>query len=343
MNHLNNRKEKAIMKDLVKKLTEAYGPSGNESGVAELIKQEITPFVDEVKLDKLGSAIAIKKGPGAKVMLAAHADEIGLIVTHIDKEGFLRFDIVGGVSAFRLTGLRVIFANGQIGVIDAEKGDPASAGIDKLFIDIGAVSKEDAESKVSIGDFAAFRQDFVDLGTRAVAKAFDDRIGCVVLIEAAKRLKNSPNEVFFVFTVQEEVGLRGATASAYSVDPDIGIAVDVTRTGDTPESPTMEVSLGKGPAIKIKDSGIISNPKVKELLVQTAKELGIPYQMEILTGGATDASSIEKTRSGVPSGVISVPTRHLHTPSEMVDMDDVEGCIKLLVAVLEKDLQSLGF
>ncbi|MDQ1328962.1 MAG: hypothetical protein QG641_2248 [Candidatus Poribacteria bacterium] len=331
------------MKELLKKLTEAYGPSGNEDKVAELIKKEIEPFVDEVKLDKLGSLVAVKKGNGAKVMLAAHADEIGLIVTHIDKEGFLRFDTIGGVSAFRLTGLRVVFASGLIGVISAEKGDPATAGIDKLFIDIGAVSKDDAISKVSIGDFAAFRQDFVDLGSRVVAKAFDDRVGCAVLIESAKRLKNSPNEVYYVFTVQEEVGLRGAVASAYSVDPDIGIAVDVTRTGDTPEAPTMEVSLGKGPAIKVKDSGIISNPKVKELLVQTAKDSGIPYQLEILLGGATDASAIEKARSGVPSGVISIPSRYVHTPSEMVDVNDVEDSVKLLVAVLEKDLRALGF
>jgi len=331
------------MKDLIKRLTEEYGPSGCESKVVEMIKQEITPFVDEAKVDKLGSLIAVKKGNGAKVMLAAHADEIGLIVTHIDKEGFLRFDSVGGVSAFRLTGLRVIFANGQIGVIDAEKGNPANFGMDKLFIDIGAKSREDAESRVTIGDFAVFRQDFVDFGDRVVSKAMDDRIGCVVLIESAKRLKDSPNDIYYVFTVQEEVGLRGAVASAYAVDPDIGIALDVTRTGDTPEANTMEVALGNGPAIKVKDSGIISNQKVKQLLVQTAKELNMPYQLEVLLGGATDASSIEKTRSGVPSGVISIPTRNLHTPSEMVDINDVEGCIKLLNAVLEKDLKMLGF
>jgi putative aminopeptidase FrvX len=331
------------MKDLIKRLTEEYGPSGSEGKVNEMIKQEIAPYVDEVKFDKLGSLIAVKNGSGAKVMLAAHADEIGLIVTYIDKEGFLRFDTIGGVSIFRLTGMRVVFADGLIGVISAEKGDPASAGVDKLFIDIGVASKEEAESKVSIGDFAVFRQDCVDLGDRVVAKAMDDRIGCVVLVEAAKRLKDSPNEIHFVFTVQEELGLRGATASAYSVDPDIGIAVDVTRTGDTPESSIMDVSLGKGPAIKVKDSGIIANPRVKDLLVQTAKEQNIPYQFEVLIGGATDAASIEKTRGGVPSGVISVPSRYVHSPSEMVDINDVENSIKLLVAVLEKDLRSQGF
>lgn len=332
-----------MMKDLIRKLTEEYGPSGRESKVANLIRDEIAPFVDDIKFDKLGSLIAVKRGKGAKVMLAAHMDEIGLIVTHIDKDGFLRFDTVGGVAAFRLTGLRVIFDNGQVGVIDAEKGDPATAGIDKLFIDIGATSKDDAESKVSIGDFAAFRQDFVDLGRRVISKAMDDRIGCAILIETAKKLNESPNELYFVFTVQEEVGLRGAVASAYAVDPDVGIAVDVTRTGDMPESATMDVSLGKGPAIKVKDSGIIANPKVKDLLIRTAKENNIPYQLEVLIGGATDASSIEKSRGGIPSGVLSVPTRHIHTPSEMVDMSDVQYCIDLLCLVLNKDLRKEGF
>ncbi|MBC8228145.1 M28 family peptidase, partial [bacterium] len=200
------------MKELIKRLTEAYGPSGSEENVATLIKEEITPYVDEVRIDKLGSLIAVKKGSssGAKVMLAAHMDEIGLIVTYIDNDGFLRFSAVGGVSTPRLTGMRVLFADGKIGVINMESRNSNINDMNKMFIDIGVTSKEDAEQKVSIGDFAVFRQDFVDLGQRVVAKAMDDRIGCVVLIEVAKQLKPSPNNVYFVFTVQEEVGLRGA-------------------------------------------------------------------------------------------------------------------------------------
>jgi putative aminopeptidase FrvX len=329
------------MKDLIKRLTEAYGPSGSEDKVMEIIKQEIGPYVDEIKTDKMGSVIAVKKSPGPRVMLAAHTDEIGLIVTHIDKNGFLRFSSVGGVGSHRLSGLRVVFKNGQVGVIDVEDvSDPAKTGMDKMFIDIGSSSKEEAESKVSIGDFAVFRQDCVDMGNRVIAKAMDDRIGCVVLLESAKRLKNTPNEVYFVFTVQEEVGCRGAETAAYAIDPALGIAVDVTRIGDTPESIPMEVSLGKGPAIKVKDSGIITNPKVKEFLVNVAKELNMPYQLEILTGGATDAGPMQRSRGGVPAGVISIPTRYIHTPSEMVDINDVEGCVKLLTAVLEKDLKA---
>jgi len=332
------------MKDLIKKLTEEYGPSGSEHKVVQIIKEEIAPFVDEAKIDKMGSLVATKKGAGARAMLAAHMDEIGLIVTHIDKEGFLRFSAVGGVSSFRLSGLRVAFSNGQVGVINLEKvDDPARARMDRMFIDIGATSKEDAESKVSIGDFAVFRQDFVDLGDRVIAKAMDDRIGCAILIETAKRLKSSPNEVHFVFTVQEEVGCRGAGTSAYAIEPDLGIAVDVTRTGDTPEAATMEVSLGKGAAIKVKDSGIIAHPKVRSYLVETAKESDIPYQLEILEAGGTDAGPVQRSRGGVPAGVVSIPTRHLHSPSEMVDMGDVEACVRLLTAAMEKDLREEGF
>ena len=338
------------MKDLIKKLTEEYGPSGSESKVVEIIEKEITPFVDEVKIDKMGSLVATKRGTGARAMLAAHMDEIGLIVTHIDKKGFLRFSAVGGVSSLRLSGLRVIFSNGQVGVINLEKvPDPARARMDKMFIDIGATSKEDAESKVSIGDFAVFRQDFVDLGDRIVAKAMDDRIGCAILIETAKRLYGRvtnpllPNEVYFVFTVQEEVGCRGAGTSAYAIEPDLGIAVDATYTGDTPEAATMEVSLGKGAAIKVKDSSVIAHPKVRSYLAQTAKESDIPYQLEVLEAGGTDAGPVQRSRGGVPAGVISIPTRHLHSPSEMVDMGDVEACVKLLTAALEKDLHAEGF
>jgi len=329
-----------MMKELIKKLTGVYGPSGSEEKVVEAIKAEIAPFVDEIEVDKMGSLIAVKKGGGARVMLAAHIDEIGLIITHIDKEGFLRFSSVGGVSANRLSGIRVEFKDGLVGAIGAEK---TGNTMDKMYIDIGAKSKDEAESKVSIGDFAVFRQDCVDLGDRVIAKAMDDRIGCVVLIEAAKRLKDSPNDVYFVFTVQEEVGCRGAGTAAYAIDPALGIAFDVTRTGDTPESITMDVSLGKGPAIKVKDSGVIANPKVRDFLVKVAKEKEMPYQLEVLEAGGTDAGPIQRSRGGVPSGVISIPSRYVHSPSEMIDIGDVEGCVNLLTALLEKDIREEGF
>src|SRR5690554_6016361 len=328
------------MKDLIRTLTEAFGPSGYETEVTDLIKTLVEDYVDEIETDVLGNLIAVKRGSedGAKIMFAAHTDEIGIVVTHIDDNGFLRFANIGGVGVATLIGNRVRFANGTIGVISREKGDWKETTLDKLYIDIGAESKEEAQAKVNVGDFGIFHREFVDLGQRLVAKAMDDRIGCVVLIEALKQIKEPKNTLYFVFTAQEEVGLRGARTSAYRIDPDLGIALDVTMTGDTPEARRMEVSLGKGTAIKVKDSSVIAHPKVKELLVKLAEENGIPYQLEVLKAGGTDAGAIHLTREGVPSGTISIPTRYVHSPSEMVDVRDVEACVDLVVALADAEI-----
>ncbi len=338
-NHLNLHPLKA----LTRRITEAYGPSGYESAVRELIRDEIKDYADEIRVDALGNLIARKKGSGAaprkKVMLAAHMDEIGVIVTHIDEKGFARFAPIGGVFPLTLFGQRCRFANGVIGVFGRETKNSTTSEItlNKLFIDVGATSKDDAP--IQVGDPAGFWRDFADLGNRLVSKAMDDRIGCVVLIQVLRELKQSPHDVYFVFTVQEEVGLRGATTSAYGVQPDLAIAVDVTGTGDTPESNPMAVQLSKGPAIKVKDSGMLAHPAVKNLLADTARAEKIPYQFEVLTGGTTDAMAMQTTREGVPTGCISIPTRYIHTPSEMIDFDDLQNAIKLLVAVLSKPVK----
>lgn len=330
-------------KELTKKLTEAYGPSGYEQSIRELIRDEIKGLADEVRVDALGNLIVRKKGTGPtprkKVMLAAHMDEIGVMVTHIDEKGFARFAPIGGVRPPTLIGHRCRFANGVIGVFGFEKKDATwnEVKMDRLFIDIGATNPSDAP--VGVGDAAGFWRDFTDLGDRIVSKAMDDRIGCVVLIETMKQLKKSPHDVYFVFTVQEEVGLRGAGTSAYGVQPDLALAVDVTDTGDTPESTWMAVSLGKGPAVKVKDGGMLAHPAVKQLLVDAAKEAKIPYQLEVLLGGTTDAMAMQTTREGVPAGCLSIPTRYLHTPSEMVDFSDVQNAVKLLVNVLGKPIK----
>ncbi len=337
LNHLHP------VKELTKKLTEAFGPSGHEQGIRDLIRDEIKGLADEVRVDALGNLIARKKGTGAtprqKIMLAAHMDEIGVMVTHVDEHGFARFASIGGVYPINLNGNRCRFANGVLGVFGREtKGATATeAKLDQMFIDVGATSAND--SPVGVGDAAGFWRDFTDLGDRIISKAMDDRIGCVVLIETLKQLKKSPHDVYFVFTVQEEVGVRGATTSAFGVQPDLALAVDVTATGDTPEATTMSVALGKGPAIKVKDSGMLAHPAVKNLLAETAKEAKIPYQFEVLVGGTTDAMAIQTTREGVPTGVVSIPTRYVHSPSEMVDFSDVQNAIKLLVAVLGKAIK----
>jgi putative aminopeptidase FrvX len=330
------------VKELIKKLTEAYGPSGHEAKVRELIMAEVKPFADEIRTDVMGNLIVLKKPTspadgGKRLMIAAHMDEIGLIVTHIDEKGFVRFAPIGGVNPLTLIGGRVIFADGLRGVIGAEKRESPSeeVRIEKLFIDVGATDRAAAENALAIGDMCAFDRSFADAGGRLISKAMDDRVGCAVMIGALRELGASPNEITFVFTVQEEVGLRGATTSAYSVHPEVAIALDVTITGDTPESRTMAVCLGKGPAIKVKDRGMLAHAGLKNLLVQTAKANGIPWQLEVMDLGSTDAMAIQMSREGVPSGVLSIPTRYVHTVSEMVDFGDVTNTVKLLVAFLQ--------
>ncbi len=328
------------MKELIKKLVEAYGPSGQEDEVRGLITEMIRDRVDEMRTDNLGNLVALKRGSGGgkRVMLAAHMDEIGLIITHVDKQGFLRFARVGGVSPTTMIGGRVRFANGTMGVIGHEKGLWVSDTLnwDELFIDVGATSPDD--TPVRIGDMAAFDRPFVDLGDRLVAKAMDDRVSCAVAIQCLMDIESSPNDLYFVFTTQEELGTRGSMVSAFAIGPDVGLAVDVTPTGDTPESRPMPVALGKGPAIKVMDSGMLAHPGVKRWMMDTAERLGIEYQLEVLEIGGTDARAIQTSGAGVPTGCLSIPTRYVHTPSEMVDYGDVLGSVKLLVALLSNEI-----
>lgn len=322
------------MKELIRKLTEAYGPSGREAGVRDIIRAEIGK-AGEARVDAMGSLIVHRPGKGGrKVMLASHMDEIGVVVTHVDQKGFLRFGNVGGVRPMPLLGSRVQFASGATGVIGMEKLEDANKvpGMDKFYIDVGA--DENAPPTVRVGDIACFARPFEELGGRLVAKAMDDRIGCAILIQLLKELKKSPHDIFFVFTVQEEVGLRGAATSAFGVEPDLALAVDITLTGDTPECAPMAVRLGGGPAIKVKDSGMIAHGGVKDWLMRTAEAGRIPFQLEVLTGGSTDAMAMQTSRAGVPAGCVSIPTRYAHSPSEMIDYGDVRNTVKLLEAAL---------
>lgn len=328
------------MEALIKKLVEAYGPSGFEDQMRDLIQAEVEGYVDELRVDAMGNLIAIKKGDGSglKVMIAAHMDEIGLMVTHITEDGFARFTNIGGVSAHTLLGGRVQFADGTVGVIHADRLTDRSKvhGLDKYFIDVGASSR--SSSPIGVGDAAGFLRPFIANGQRLSAKSMDDRIGCVVAIEALKRLSETPHEVYFVFSVQEEVGTRGAQAAANGLDPDVGIALDVTLTGDVPEAAPMAVSLGKGAAIKVKDSGMIAHAGLVRVMKQRADEAQIPYQLEVLSGGTTDARPMQIANGGCAAGCISIPCRYVHTQSETVDADDVEACINLLVAILSKPI-----
>ncbi len=331
------------MKNLIQKLVETVGPSGYEQAVREVVRAEIEGAADEVRVDAMGNLIALKKATGGgerptRVMLSGHMDEIGVIATHIDEKGFVRFTSIGGVRAHTCIGGRVQFLNGARGIIFMDRPEDPSRmpGLENLYIDLGATSREDCPVKV--GDLGAFDRPFLDLGDRLVSKAMDDRISVAVMIEALKALESTPNDVYFVFSTQEEVGLRGATTAAYGVDPDVGVAVDVTGTGDMPRSSKMEVGLGKGPAIKVRDGGMLADPRVVRWMVAAAEKLDMPYQLEVLEGGTTDARAIQLARAGVPAGCMSIPTRYIHSPSEMVDYNDVQNCVKLLVELVSQPI-----
>jgi endoglucanase len=205
----------------------------------------------------------------------------------------------------------------------------------KMYIDIGASNREEAEKLVKIGYTACFSGEAVKQGDMVISKALDDRSGCAVVVKAIKDLPQTDNEIYFVFTVQEELGLRGAGTAAYSIKPDMAIAVDVTLTGDTPESHPMEVKCGGGPAIKIKDRSVICHPKVRKLLEESAEKIGIPYQLEILESGGSDPGSIHITAGGIPSGAISIPCRYVHSPVETASLKDIENSARLLVEAIK--------
>jgi endoglucanase len=329
------------VKELIQKLTEAYGPSGYEQRIRKLIQTEIAGLADKISVNRLGSLIAFRRGTAKnpkKIMLAAHMDEIGIMVTHIDQKGFLRFASIGGINPLALIGGRVVFENGVVGVLGVEKREERAKvpTLEQLYIDVGA--KDQSSCKVKVGDAAGFTRPFQDLGGRLIAKSLDDRIGCALLIETLRRLKKSPHDIYFVFSVQEEITGVGAQTAAYELAPDMALAVDVTSIGDTPEAVKMAVALGQGPAIKVRDGGMLAHRGVKELMIKRAAEKRIPYQLEVLLGGSTDARHIQLTRAGVPAGCLSIPCRYIHTPSEMVDYDDVQNGIKLLLTILGKPL-----
>ncbi len=331
------------MKPLIKKLVEAWGPSGSEDQVRALVRAEISGLADAITVDPLGNLIAVVKRKaknGRKVILTAHMDEIGLVVSHIDERGFARVQPFGGINPLACVGGRVRFADGRLGVLglEARRDDPSKLpALSEMFIDVGAASR--ADCPLQVGDAAAPWRPMEDLGGRLVAKSMDDRIGVAILIETLRALQRTPHEVAFVFSVQEEVGARGAGVAAFGLDADLGLAVDVTRTGDTPNGVKMDVSLGLGPAIKLRDSNLVADPRIKALLAQRAAEAKLPVQYEILEGGSTDASAMQIARGGLPAGCLSIPTRYIHTPSEVVDYGDVQASVRLLLELLRKPIE----
>lgn len=330
--------------ELQKQLVEVALPSGFEKPQGKLLAELAKPYVDEVFSDALGNVYCHKKGPGKRMMFPAHMDVIGMMVTFVDAKGFLRFEPIGGHSPAGLVGTVVRTESGVCGTIRADatadvyKNGYGAVDVHDLYIDIGAESKEEAEELAPIGSVCVFdAPTTMGAGNTMISPYTDDLCGCIALLIAMEELKDTQteNDLWFVFTVQEEVGLRGAKPAAWDVQPYMGIAVDVTRTGDTSsdiDGQRMQVALGKGPTVKIKDTSVQCNPQVMELLRKAAKENKIPYQDEILLAGGTDTAAVQKSRAGVLSGCVSIPCRNIHAPAEIVDLTDVENVGKLLAA-----------
>jgi len=338
--------------ELLRKLSNAHGVSGSEGGLHAVIRKELKGFVDEIYEDTMGNLIAVKKGNKFRVMLAAHMDEIGLVVKYIDDKGYIRFAALGGWYGPTLYNQRVVLhgANGPCyGVIGGKPPhmmdeDERKKGVktDDMFIDVGAINREEVENLgISVGTPVTIDREFMQLAnTRVTGKAFDNRAGVAVLIRTLQEVR-SPLTIYGVFTVQEEVGLKGARTSAFALDPDVAIATDVTIPGDHPgiEMKDAPVEMGKGPVITILDSagrGLIAHRAVVHWLTDAAKNDSIPVQLEVGTGGTTDATAIHLTKGGIPSTTVSIPSRYIHSPVEVLDLRDLDASVDLLVAALKK-------
>lgn len=325
--------------DIIRKLNACHGPAGDEREIAAYIRKLAEPYADDCSMDTMGNLIVHKKGSGPKVMFAAHMDSIGLIVTHIDEKGYLSFGKLGGVRPENLLHTTVRFKNGVRGVValrgekewkDMELGD--------LFLDIGAKDEAEAKAMVQVGDTAVVDSATYSAGSKLFGPYMDNRISCTAMLEALAMIKSHTSDLYFVFTVQEELGHRGSKPAAFSIEPQIGIAVDVTMADELEVKPKGSSILGGGAAVKVMDDSVICHLDVMNTLETLAHESNIPCQKDIVVGGGTDAGAIHVSRAGVRTGGISIPCRYLHSPVEMVDTADVSAVAKLIAAFAEKAL-----
>jgi endoglucanase len=347
--------EKAL--DLFRRMTEAFGPSGFEREVISLAKEYMEPYSDEVVSDKLGTLTFVAKGSSERprLLLAGHVDEVGFVVSSITKEGFLTFNPLGGWWSQVLLGQRVILRTGKGDVHGVIAAKPPHILPDEerrkvverksMFIDIGATSKEEAEKTgVKMGDPAVPWSPFtlVQEGKVGMGKAFDDRVGAFIIMEAIRRINERglthPNTVYGAATVQEEVGLRGAQTISHVVDPDVSIVLEVDIAGDVPgikphEAPT---KMGEGPSLITFDRSMIPNQPLKEFIIEVAKQAQIPLQLSQTYGGGTDAGRIHLNRAGCPTAVIAVPTRHIHSHVGILSLKDAENAVRLTIELVKR-------
>jgi len=337
--------------ELLKELCTMDGISGFEKNIAKIMQREFRKTCDSVEVDNFGNVIGRKGNGKRKIMLAAHMDEVGLMVKHINEKGFVSFVKIGGIDDRILLGKRVVIKSkkgdvqGVIGSkpphLQKKKEREKIIKHDELFIDIGAKNEKEAKKKIEVGDPIIFEPNFGKLTDDLLyGKAIDDRIGCYTLIKIMEKIpKNIKATIYAVGTAQEEVGLKGARVSAFKLNPDYAFAIDTTIAGDTPQIKETESSLkiGKGPAITITEAGgrgVVTHPRLRELLIKTAKKYKIPYQIDVLEGGMTDGAIIYLTREGIPTGVISIPTRYIHGPTGIFSMKDLNNSVRLLTKVL---------
>ncbi len=351
------------VKNLLEELSNAYGPSGFEGPVRSIVRRELSPVCDDLETDGLGSLISRLKGVSdtPKVMFAAHMDELGLMVRYVTSDGYVKFQTIGGWLDQSLINQRwvVLTRNGPVpgvtGIKTVHVMSPEARSRvfkrDDIFIDVGASSREDAEERLGIrpGDPVAPDSKFAELsgGQLYLGKAWDDRIGVALMIEAMRRLKSeaSPNTVYGVATVQEEIGLRGAHTSSYVIAPDVGISLESGVAGDYPGMSEDEAQekLGNGPSVFLHDNSMLPNLKLRDLVMDTAAENGIPLQFTVISGYGEDGAEMQRARGGAPSINIAVPTRYLHSHNGLISRHDFDQAVELVTAVARRlDTETVG-
>ncbi|MEA4960587.1 M42 family metallopeptidase [Lutispora sp.] len=328
---------------LLKSLIECVSPSGSEESIRSLIEKEVKDFADEIYTDPLGNLIVHKKGKGKKVMLAAHMDEIGMMVTSIDDKGYIKVCSLGGNNPISVADHRVVFANGIEGALRwnamENHGD---LSFENLYIDIGTESKEETESKIKIGDICVLKSNYYESDSCIIGRSIDDRIGCYLLIEVIKKSIDTKHDLYYVFTVQEEVGCIGGKTAAFSIKPDIGIAVDVVPTGDVPSIngayKDLPVKFGGGLSVRVKDGSFIANKALNKAIIEASKKENIRYQIDVLARAGTDASGMQQSGGGAVSTSLNMPMRYIHTANGMIYKEDIKEALKLLCVILKMNI-----
>ncbi len=326
--------------ELLKKVCESYGPSGREAEVSKTIEKLVKPLGYKCTTDALGNLICHKEGKGTRLMFAAHMDSLGLIATYFEDGGQIRFGAVGGLYPYRLLAAPVRFANGAVGTVEKDGDvDFKDLTIEKLYIDLGVSSKEEAMKLVKVGDIAVYDSPIKECkGNMAMGAYLDDRAGCVAQILAMQMIEKTDNDLWFVFSTQEEVGLRGSKVATFAIDPDYMLACDVTHSDDMPKAPHVgSCKAGCGAAVKVMDRSVICHPQVVEKLVGLAKDNGIKYALDVIKAGGTDAGAAQLSLDGVPAGGVSMCCRYTHSPNEMVSISDVEDCARLMAAFAQAE------